>query len=132
MSKADDLPTDPEQRVFTRVPFVARVTLDLLTDTHACALVDVSLKGALVERGEPWRTTVGAPCALTVELSEGHDAIHMKGTVAHVEAGRLGLHCAEIDLESMVRLRRLVELNLGDEDTLNRELGAMVRPRGEV
>lgn len=132
MAEADDPQDDRDQRVFTRVPFVAHVTLDLVPGPHACTLVDVSLKGALVERDQPWSAGLGTPCALTIELTEGQDTICMKGAVAHVEAGRLGLRCDEIDLESMVRLRRLVELNLGDEDALNRELGAMVRPRGEV
>ena len=36
------------------------------------------------------------------------------------------MRCTEIDLESMTNLRRLVELNLGDEAALNREIHAMV------
>lgn len=121
----------PDQRAFTRVPFVARVTLDIFPETHACTLVDISLKGALVERDRAWPAGPGTPCALTVELADGGHTIRMKGAVAHVEAGRLGLRCAEIDLDSMTRLRRLVELNLGDEAALDREVHAMLRPGGE-
>jgi hypothetical protein len=36
------------------------------------------------------------------------------------------MHCTKIDLESITNLRRLVELNLGDEAALNREISAMV------
>lgn len=120
----------PDQRAFTRVPFVARVTLDVFPESHDCTLVDISLKGALVERGAAWSAAPGTPCTLTVELAEGGDTIRMKGAVAHVEGGRLGLRCAEIDLDSMTRLRRLVELNLGDEAAVNREIQAMLRPTG--
>ena len=83
-------------------------------------------QGPLVERDLPWNVDVGTPCSLAVELAEDGTSIHMKGAVAHVEQGRLGMRCADMALESMTNLRRLVELNLGDEDALNREIHAMV------
>lgn len=124
MSAADHSP--PGRRLFTRIPFEAGVVLDIAPDKHACSLVDISLKGALVERDLPWYVDIGTPCSLSVELAEDGTSIRMKGTVAHVAQGRLGMRCAEIDLESMTNLRRLVELNLGDEAILNREIHAMV------
>lgn len=124
MSADDHSP--PGKRLFTRVPFEAGVVLEISPDRHACRLVDISLKGALVEQDQAWNADIGVPCSLSVELSADGTAIQMKGTVAHVEAGRLGMRCAEIDLESMTNLRRLVELNLGDEAALNREIHAMV------
>lgn len=117
---------NPQRRVFTRIPFAANVELDFLPDKYACSLLDLSLKGALVEQALPWSAVMGAPCSLSIELAEGGAAIHMTGEVAHVEGGRLGMRCTEIDLESMTNLRRLVELNLGDEAALNREIHAMV------
>ncbi|MBT9568410.1 MAG: PilZ domain-containing protein [Thiobacillus sp.] len=125
MSVPED--SSPDQRRFTRVPFVASVLLDIFPDQYACTLVDISLKGALIERDQVWETSIGTPCSLTVELVEGGTSIHMKGSVAHCERGRLGIRCADIDLESMTVLRRLIELNLGDEAVLNREIQSMVR-----
>jgi len=117
----------PQRRLFTRIPFKASVVLNTFPDQHACSLVDISLKGALVEQPQPWNAAMGDPCSVSVELAEDGTSIHMKGEVAHVEQGRLGMRCTEIDLESMTNLRRLVELNLGDEEALNREIHAMVR-----
>ena len=37
----------------------------------------------------------------------------------------LGFVCRHIDLDSISHLRRLVELNLGDESLLERELAAL-------
>ena len=124
MSSMDD--SSPQRRVFTRIPFAANVELDLHPDKHACSLVDISLKGALVEQPQHWNAVMGAPCSLSIELAEDGTAIHMTGEVAHREQGRLGIRCTEIDLESMTNLRRLVELNLGNEADLNREIHAMV------
>lgn len=125
MTAADK--ASPDKRLFTRVPFVASVVLDLFPDHYACTLVDISLKGALVERALSWEAPHGSPCCLTVELAADGTSIQMKGAVAHSEQGRLGIRCADIDLESMTNLRRLVELNLGDEAALNREIQSMVR-----
>jgi len=124
MSTMND--TNPQRRVFTRIPFAANVELDLLPDKYACNLLDISLKGALVEQAQPWSAVMGAPCSVSIELAEDGPTIHMTGEVAHVDGGRLGMRCTEIDLESMTNLRRLVELNLGDEAALNREIHAMV------
>jgi hypothetical protein len=35
--------------------------------------------------------------------------------------------CKEIDLDSISHLRRLIELNLGDQEELERELGALLK-----
>jgi hypothetical protein len=115
-----------KKRLFTRIAFDTDATLDILSAKHACKLVDISLKGALVERPLPWHVSIGEPCSLLVKLDEDGMAINMAGEVAHVEEGRLGIHCTEIDLESITNLRRLVELNLADEAELHREIAAMV------
>jgi hypothetical protein len=53
----------------------------------------------------------------------------MTGEIAHREGRQVGVRCLEIDLDSISHLRRLVELNVGDEAILHRELGALVRSR---
>lgn len=116
-----------KRRLFTRIPFHTNVMLNTLPGKHECSMVDISLKGALVERPLPWSAKIGDPCNLYVELAGGGTSIQMAGEIAHVEDGRLGIRCTEIDLESITNLRRLVELNLGDEEALNREISAMVR-----
>lgn len=114
------------RRLFSRIEFNADVVLNTFPGQHPCRLVDISLKGALVERLLPWHARLGDPCSLVVHLAKSGPAIHMSGEIAHVEQGRLGIYCTVIDLESVTNLRRLVELNLGDEAALQRELSAMV------
>ena len=46
--------------------------------------------------------------------------------LAHDDHGQLGFACRHISLESIERLRRLIELNLADEAELERELGALI------
>ncbi|MNL44802.1 Cyclic diguanosine monophosphate-binding protein [compost metagenome] len=46
--------------------------------------------------------------------------------LTHQDNGQLGFECRHISLESIERLRRLIELNLGDQAELERELGALI------
>jgi hypothetical protein len=115
-----------QRRRFTRVPFHAAVALELVPAPQTCDLVDISLKGALVENDEPWKASPGQACTLVVELGPEDEVIRMVGEVAHVEGLRLGLRCTDIDLDSVTCLRRLVEMNLGSDEAMSRELAAMV------
>ncbi|MFZ5621619.1 MAG: FHA domain-containing protein [Pseudomonadota bacterium] len=112
------------QRRFTRIPFDAEAVLERDGRECPCTVVDLSLKGALIERPEAWEGTKGEDCTLVLAL--GEDAqIRMDAKVAHIEEGQIGLSCRDIDLDSITHLRRLVELNLGDPALLERELMAL-------
>ena len=50
----------------------------------------------------------------------------MNCQLAHCHGRLAGLVCTSIDLDSITHLRRLVELNLGDPDLLDRELSALI------
>lgn len=52
--------------------------------------------------------------------------IKMQVKLTHDDHGQLGFVCREIDLDSISHLRRLIELNLGDQAELERELGALL------
>lgn len=61
-------------------------------------------------------------CTLTLSLAGGDDSIVMEGVVVHLEGQHVGIECQHIDIGSLTQLRRLVELNTGDGDLMNREL----------
>ncbi|MEW5944328.1 MAG: PilZ domain-containing protein [Pseudomonadota bacterium] len=114
------------RRRFFRVSFHTIAFLENSSGRYQGNLLDISLKGALFELAQPWDGTVGGGCTLIVPLRESEEAILMDGIVAHMEKNRLGISCRQIDLDSITNLRRLVELNLGDEALLQRELSALI------
>lgn len=118
-------PSD-ERRRFSRIVFHRPAELESLGETARCELLDVSLKGALVEAPASFPGPKGTPCVLTVRLDAGDAVVRMEGEITHREGPTLGLRCTGIDLDSISHLRRIVELNLGDEDLLHRELSALV------
>ena len=114
-----------ERRHFSRIRFHRPATLELGGRELTCVLQDVSLKGALVELPGANALYGGQRCAVIVRLG-GDAVIRMDAVVAHQEGTTLGLRCTGIDLDSISHLRRLVEMNLGDEELLHRELAALV------
>lgn len=113
-----------ERRHFVRVVFDAEASLITTAAKLAGQVVDLSLKGALVELREAPGIEAGEPCLLAVQL--GDDLIKMAGEVAHVEGHQVGVQCRSIDLESITHLRRLIEMNLGGGKLLERELKALI------
>ncbi len=110
------------RRQFSRIHFQTEARLYFSGGELDVEILDLSLKGALVKGHPGIFVKVGAPCTIKIRLDEMGTLIRMECTVVHREHGHYGLACREIDLDSVTHLRRLVELNLGDETLLSREL----------
>lgn len=116
---------DAAQRRFHRFPIEGDVRLYSGNAMWNTRLVDLSLSGVLVERPEGWTGSVGSRYRLDLRL-DGGVLIGMGVELARIVAGsRLGFNCVKIDLGSFAQLKRLIELNLGNNDVLHRELSAL-------
>lgn len=116
--------TENNQRRFQRIRFHASTQLiqaDVETDVN---LLDVSLKGLLVEAPSSLTLDEGKTLEARIGL-EGGAVISMTVRLTHQEATHLGFKCEMIDVESISHLRRLVELNLGDSQAAERELSEL-------
>lgn len=114
------------RRQFTRIAFQTPARLFLKDGEQLVDVLDLSLKGALVRPRQPMFAQVGSNAVLDVVLDDGETEIRMGVTVVHREgSGTYGLACHEIDLDSVTHLRRLVELNLGDEALLERQISLL-------
>ena len=118
-------PSAEGHRLFSRVPFFAQVSLNLSGQTLNVDLLDIALKGALVRTSSPVPVALSDRCRLSLPLTDGGEAIAMSGKVAHLEGCHIGMACEDIDLQSLTQLRRLLELNTGDADQMNRELSQL-------
>lgn len=114
-----------DRRRFTRIPFQSPARLNMPEGEFAVDMVDISFKGALIRPGTGFFATIGTNGHLDILLDELEVVIRMEVTIVHRQSGLCGLACREMDLDSLTHLRRLVELNLGDEAALNRELTAL-------
>ena len=57
---------------------------------------------------------------LTFSLSDGESVVRMDIAVVYEKGLEIGLRCKAIDIDSVTHLRRLVELNLGDTEQLDK------------
>jgi len=104
--------TFTERRQFGRSEFEAPALVSAAGRNHGARLVDVSLKGALVEHDDTWSAYLGQPCRVRIELLPGA-LIATDATVAHVEGRHIGLQCSRIDLDGIAHLRHEVDVNAG-------------------
>ena len=119
-----------DRRHHSRITFHTAAHLVVGNRQIPAKVLDLSLKGALVQLPEndtSLEAEVDSPCELNIDLDDAEsNRICMKVRIAHAHRGRIGLLCQDIDLDSVTHLRRLVELNLGDPDLLERELSALI------
>ncbi|WP_372875040.1 PilZ domain-containing protein [Pseudomonas sp.] len=116
--------TSNERRRFQRIAFDAPTEIIQGERRWAVGLHDVSLKGLLVKRPPQWDGDPNQSFDASIQLAE--DArMQMEVVLTRSHGELLGFVCRHIDLDSISHLRRLVELNLGDETLLERELAAL-------
>ncbi len=119
--------TIEQKRQFTRIPFDADVRLTKQSGVAwDSRLYDISLKGALIAAPNGWDAQRGDEFLLEVFLAGEDIKIDMNVSIAHIGDGRVGFLCEFIDIDSISHLHRLIELNLGDEDQLEREISEMI------
>ncbi len=114
-----------ERRRFRRFPIAGSVRLYSGTQMWQTELIDLSLRGVLVTIPEGWNGQPGSRYRLDVRM-EGGLMIGMGVELVRVRAHDLAFSCQKIDLDSFTRLKRLVELNVGNVDVLNRELSVLL------
>ena len=113
------------RRKFSRIPFKTEARLFLPDGEHPVEVLDLSLQGALIHPEGAMYVTVGTNGTLKISLDEMGSSIRMEVAVVHHIADHYGLACREIDLDSVTHLRRLVQLNLGDEALADREFALL-------
>ncbi len=125
----DTVSASHERRLFQRILFDADVTIIADNGEWQSRLIDLSLKGVLLR--EPDRFQPEGTLKLAIPLGGSSQHIMMQIKVSHHEDGHLGCVWEDIDIESFSHLRRLLELNLGDPELVNRELSELAKDRQE-
>ena len=110
------------KRHYTRVLFSTPAVLKVDHKVFDTSIIDLSLKGALISTPDSLGDNRGKEATLSFLLEGSEIHIDMEGFIAHCEPQSVGLSWTKIDIESMTHLRRLLELNVGDSDLLERQL----------
>jgi len=117
-----------ERRRFSRIPFEAKAHINSHKgELHLnCHVIDVSLNGILITIPDSWQGKMDDEYTIDLLLENAQLVIKMEAAVAHLDKESIGFICKHIDLDSITHLKRLVELNLGNEELLHRELSSLI------
>lgn len=113
-----------DKRRFHRIFYHADALLTGSSQSYPSKIIDLSLQGCLLDVELADSGLPDDSYTLKFDLSE-EISISMVVVATHVDGQRVGFRCEHIDIDSISRLRRLVELNLGDSELLERELAAL-------
>ena len=116
------------RRYFTRVDFTADARLIVDQNEIQTEIVDLSLKGALmeVEDHEHLQLTTEQAGDLFFRLTSSAIEVKTQVLLKRVSKNLIGVSFESIDIESAAHLKRLVELNLGGEEMIEREIESLV------
>lgn len=118
-----------EHRRFRRIEFDAKVELELADQRIPGIVRDISLKGALIVLADTDPDIrPGQTGHLMIRLDQGDVEMNMDVEVAYFHPGRhaCGLNIHLMDVDTASHLKRLIELNLGDEVMMQRELNKLI------
>lgn len=113
--------TNAERRRHARIPFDTHGTLYGSQGEVSVRIMDISFRGVLVQTPSGWAGPDDADYRIDLPLSE-QALISMEARLARRDGNQAAFRCTHIDIDSMAHLRRLLELNMGDEMLLRREL----------
>ena len=115
------------RRQFTRVLFSMKAELTIGEHQFDAKIHDISLNGALIYAESKGMILTRQLGLLTFKLDNADTCITMNIAVVHQEGDEIGVQCNGIDIDSVSLLRRLVELNLGNDEQLHKELSQLTR-----
>ncbi|MFQ5650678.1 MAG: PilZ domain-containing protein [bacterium] len=118
-----------ERRRFSRIKFVTDVQVEYGKHTFEAELLDISLQGVLLQFKEPapLEIDLGDTCDLHLVLAPSEIRLQFSMKLVHNKTGQFGFNFLSEDIETMAHLRRLIELNLGDEGKVTRELPFLLK-----
>lgn len=108
-------------RNYHRIPFTTTATILLDHRRLVCELVDIALRGTLLQTDELISLKVGERALVEIELVGSQLKLTFGVELIHREQNQYGFLFIDADDESIAHLRRLLELNLGDSGQIDRE-----------
>ncbi|EKD27564.1 MAG: hypothetical protein ACD_79C00672G0001 [uncultured bacterium] len=116
-----------EKRLFTRVSFVSESELAFKELIFKGTLVDISLKGALLEFSNSIPAKLNDKCNLKILLKDSNIVLDFEAIVVHLSKDKVGCKFLKEELDTMIHLRKLLSLNIGDDEQIVNELPFLIQ-----
>lgn len=112
----------PNTRRFSRVRCIEKSVVKTDSGSHDVVLKDISLKGALIEHGNDLPAREGDRWKLFFQLDQTDIILEFEAEVIHLRDNLAGVKFIEMDLDTMIHLRSLMEARTVNPDQVRHEL----------
>lgn len=113
--------SNSERRRYTRIPFKKNVTLYSGMEALTAEIIDISLKGILLHCPDNHQPKTGGLYRLSIPI-ENSPAIIMNIAVIHANEEVFGAEWTQIDMDSFASLKRTIELNIKEKESLRKDI----------
>ncbi|MDA3940796.1 MAG: PilZ domain-containing protein [Spirochaetia bacterium] len=110
------------KRYFKRINFHVEAAAKIDDILYTGELYDIALKGALIKMHKQQSPSSGKKCQVILKLPNSIITLKFEAIIAHQKDTYLGFRFEGADVDSITHLRRLLVLNTGDEEGMDREL----------
>ncbi|PWI32066.1 pilus assembly protein PilZ [Vibrio albus] len=111
-----------ERRRFSRILYQAPAELRQGDTRFSCSIQDLSLHGMLLTSSDDNPINADKLVDVFFHLPESDIVISLTANVIEITSTLMRTSIDHIDIESISHLKRLVELNMGDDALLHREI----------
>jgi len=115
-----------DKRLFQRVLFSHDAKIQVHDVAYTVQILDLSLHGFLCTIPSNTNFKVDDESTLILKLDDQH-IIKMAATIIHITNTTLGMTCHHIDIDSISELKRLIQLNLANDDLLHRDIDELAQ-----
>lgn len=110
-----------EKRNYRRINFQTEAEINIDAVSHHCELVDLALQGALFRSEQELPLSIGDKTVLTIELPSSELCLNFNGELIHQRGQFYGFLFVSENAVTMGHLRRLLELNVGNAEEVDKE-----------
>lgn len=111
-----------DKRLFRRIPFDTQTRVICSDVTYNGTLLDISLKGALIQFPDNIPVKKNDRCNIAIHLPSSNVNMFFEATLVHVNQLNYGFKFLTENIDTITHLRRLMELNIGDDKEIAEEL----------
>lgn len=115
-----------KKRRFSRVSFAEKSIVEFGGSSFEVNLLNISLKGALVQFGQDIKCRQDDKWELSFHLGNSDIKMEFKAVVVHADGDLAGVKFMETDLNTMIHLRNLMEARTMDPEKVRSELDFLI------
>ncbi|MGR5132701.1 PilZ domain-containing protein [Vibrio alfacsensis] len=111
-----------ERRRFSRIIYQVAAQAEQNQLTLPATIQDLSLHGLLLKVENAEQLDLSLPVEITFSFIQSEQVIRLNAEIVTIADNDVRLKTINIDIDSISQLKRFIELNVGNNALLNREL----------